>query len=53
MWLWKKLDERAKTYGLFKTALWGIIVGLFPVVLLLMILVALKIGRAVAVDIIP
>lgn len=53
MWLWKKLDERAKTHSLFKMALWGIIVGLLPLVLLLMILGTLKTGRAFAVDILP
>lgn len=53
MWLWKKLDERAKTYGLCNAVLWGIVLGLLPVVLLLTILVALKTGRAVAVDVLP
>ena len=53
MWLWKKLDERAKTNGLCNTVLWGIVFGLFPIALILMILVSLKTGRAVAVDILP
>ena len=53
MWLWKKLDERAKTYGLCNAVLWGIVFGVFPIALILMILVSLKTGRAVAVDIIP
>lgn len=53
MWLWKKLDERAKTYGLCKAVLWGIVLGLLPMILLLMIIVALKVGRVVAVDILP
>ena len=53
MWLWKKLDERAKTHGLCNTILWGIAMALFPVILLFMIMVALKVGRVVAVDILP
>lgn len=53
MWLWKKLDERTKTYGLCNAVLWGVALGLFPVVLLLTILIALKTGRAFAVGILP
>lgn len=53
MWLWKKLDERAKTHGLCNAVLWGVACGLFPVVLLLTILIALKTGRTFAVDILP